>query len=270
MPVFAVVVIASMLVFSASAREFKSYDLKDGKLKVLFSEPLKEADVEVQHLDHYIQMNIKNTKVSTQEPFLDIEHSLLKKVAIFQSTPDTAALRLFVVDGQKVQDVDAKHSMTEGGLLINVPAVPQAETSASAFGASRVDLGKSIQTVGAFSLVLILFGLISVFLKSYLQKKRFLDQSNLRIQSIASKVLGPRQKIELIEIEGQRILIGIAPENITMLGKFERKFDVKQLSGGSQGASVQVQERPTTPRNAQALESVKSMMRRRMSELPNK
>ncbi len=51
------------------------------------------------------------------------------------------------------------------------------------------------------------------------------NKGDLLIKTVSSLYLSPKERIEVIEISGERIVIGIAPGNINFLAKLHRNID---------------------------------------------
>jgi len=79
-------------------------------------------------------------------------------------------------------------------------------------------LSTGFKTVATLCLVL---GLLIVVL--YLMKRLFFlrreKEGNLFIKILTSMALSPKQRIEVIEIMGEKIVVGISPESIRFLTK---------------------------------------------------
>lgn len=73
----------------------------------------------------------------------------------------------------------------------------------------------------AIAMLCLVLGLLIVVL--YLMKRFFFlrrkKEGNLFIKALTSLHLSPKQRIEVIEIMGERIVLGVTPENIRFLTK---------------------------------------------------
>ncbi|NDY97147.1 flagellar biosynthetic protein FliO [Wenzhouxiangella limi] len=71
-------------------------------------------------------------------------------------------------------------------------------------------------TVGMLAVVVLIFGLAwAVRRFSFL--KGFQGDGNNPIRNLAQLSVGPKERVVLIEVEGKRLLIGVAPGRITRL-----------------------------------------------------
>jgi len=88
-------------------------------------------------------------------------------------------------------------------------------------GMSELNLiGTGIKTVAMLSIVLGLLVLVLYLMKRFLFINRG-AKGNLLIKILSSLHLSPKERIEVIEISGERIVLGITPGNITFLTKLD-------------------------------------------------
>jgi len=98
--------------------------------------------------------------------------------------------------------------------------------------------------VGITSFVKMFFGLIIVvsiiFGAGWVSKRLNLVQkftSGYQIKNLATLSLTSREKITLIEVGGQQILIGIAPGQVSRLHSFDEPIEVEDPGNLSEGTS---------------------------------
>jgi flagellar protein FliO/FliZ len=88
-------------------------------------------------------------------------------------------------------------------------------------GMSELNLiGTGLKTVAMLSIVLGLLVLVLYLMKRFLFINRG-AKGNLLIKILSSLHLSPKERIEVIEISGERIVLGITPGNITFLTKLD-------------------------------------------------
>lgn len=75
-----------------------------------------------------------------------------------------------------------------------------------------------LKTMGMLSIVLGLLVLVLYFMKRFLVLRRR-TKGNLLIRSLSSSYLSPKERIEVIEVSGERIVLGITPGRINFLTK---------------------------------------------------
>ena len=88
-------------------------------------------------------------------------------------------------------------------------------------GMSELNLiSTGLRTVAMLSIVLGLLVLVLYLMKRFLFINRG-PKGDLLIKILSSLHLSPKERIEVIEISGERIVLGITPGNITFLTKLE-------------------------------------------------
>ncbi len=225
--------------------------------------------------DHgmFLQITLPNTLVTEPGKFFDGAPPHFPKIAIIQSTPQDAAVRIFTVqpagtvrDSSKteilgnrlIMSLDHKKletllGSTGGGSDVQLvgPPVPPATSSASAEsiidstkirtdiaapslvlkkeakagaltgGGTELGLGDKLTKVALFSgfmfFILICAWVAKPFLK---KKKKLLDKDNnpiLSFETVATMPLNPRQKLMVIQVGNDRILLGVGADSINFL-----------------------------------------------------
>ena len=79
-------------------------------------------------------------------------------------------------------------------------------------------LNTGVRTVAMLFLVLGLLIFVLYFMKRYLFKGRN-PKGSLFIKVVSSLHLSPKERIEVIEVLGERIVLGVTPGNISFLTK---------------------------------------------------
>ena len=92
-------------------------------------------------------------------------------------------------------------------------------------------IGTGLRTVAMLSIVLGLLVLVLYLMKRFLFINRG-AKGDLLIKILSSLHLSPKERIEVIEISGERIVLGITPGNITFLTKLD---DLSKETGESTG-----------------------------------
>ena len=107
-------------------------------------------------------------------------------------------------------------------------------------GISELNLiGTGLKTVAMLAIVLGLLILLLYFMKRFLFVSRGV-KGDLLIKILSSLHLSPKERIEVIEISGERIVLGITPGNITFL----TKLDELQGETGERNGNTKHQEIP--------------------------
>lgn len=92
-----------------------------------------------------------------------------------------------------------------------------------------------IKTLGMLFVVLGFLFMVLVLIKKYFIPKRKV-KGELSINVLSSLHISPKERIEVIEVSGQRIVLGITPGRINLLTKLEG------LSQGKGGKNVSEKE----------------------------
>jgi flagellar protein FliO/FliZ len=92
-------------------------------------------------------------------------------------------------------------------------------------------IGTGLRTVAMLSIVLGLVVLVLYLMRRFLFINRG-AKGDLLIKILSSLHLSPKERIEVIEISGERIVLGITPGNITFLTKLD---DLPGETGESTG-----------------------------------
>jgi flagellar biosynthetic protein FliO len=85
-------------------------------------------------------------------------------------------------------------------------------------------LSTGIKTLAMLFLVLGLLVFVLYFMKRFLLKGRD-SKGNVFIKVVSSLHLSPKERIEVIDVSGERIVLGITPGNISFLTKIKHTED---------------------------------------------
>jgi flagellar biosynthetic protein FliO len=96
-------------------------------------------------------------------------------------------------------------------------------------------INTGIKTIAMLFVVLGFLFLVLVLIKKYLSPKRKV-KGDLAINVLSSLHISPKDRIEVIEVSGQRIVLGITPGRINFLTKLDG------LTKGKNGNNVSEKE----------------------------
>ncbi|MBT8490769.1 MAG: flagellar biosynthetic protein FliO [Deltaproteobacteria bacterium] len=96
-------------------------------------------------------------------------------------------------------------------------------------------INTGIKTIAMLFIVLGLLFLVLVLIKKYFIPKRKV-KGELSINVLSSLHISPKERIEVIEVSGQRIVLGITPGRINFLTKIDG------LTKGKSGKNVSEKE----------------------------
>ena len=99
-------------------------------------------------------------------------------------------------------------------------------------------ISTGLKTVAMLAIVLGLLILLLYFMKRFLFVSRGV-KGDLFIKILSSLHLSPKERIEVIEISGERIVLGITPGNITFLTKLdELQGETGERSGNTKHRKI--------------------------------
>jgi len=96
-------------------------------------------------------------------------------------------------------------------------------------------INTGIKTIAMLSIVLGFLALVLILMKKYLFPKQKV-KGDLFIKVLSSLHISPKERIEVIEVSGQRIVLGITPGRINFLTKLDG------LKQGKNGKNVSGKE----------------------------
>lgn len=107
--------------------------------------------------------------------------------------------------------------------------------------------GSVIKMVTALGIVLSLLFAVVYLVKKYLGKKIGLAGQEQKIRVVTSTYLGPKKSIALVEVAGEKIVVGVTATHISMLTKVGRDEDFgevlkEQLNPGTTNEKVEIQD----------------------------
>jgi flagellar biosynthetic protein FliO len=99
-------------------------------------------------------------------------------------------------------------------------------------------LNTALKTIAMLAIVLGLLVLVLYVMKRFLVLRRGPD-GDLFIKVLSSLHLSPKTKIEVIEVSGERIVLGITPGNISFLTKLDALTgDHKEIDGAREDLKI--------------------------------
>jgi flagellar protein FliO/FliZ len=87
-----------------------------------------------------------------------------------------------------------------------------------------------LKTLGMLSIVLGVLIVVLILMKRFLYRKNGLGDGQL-ITVLSSHHVTPKGRIALVDVAGEKLVIGITPENITRLGRIEESEALARLEG---------------------------------------
>jgi flagellar protein FliO/FliZ len=107
-------------------------------------------------------------------------------------------------------------------------------------GMSELNLiSTGLKTVAMLSIVIGLLILVLYLMKRFLFFSRG-SRGDLLIKILSSLHLSPKERIEVIEVSGEKIVLGITPGNITFLTKLSDVPGKTDENGGGSGNDEEI------------------------------
>lgn len=204
----------------------------------------------------FLQLDLPGTIVPEPGQFLDGAGPIVKKIGVFQLTPSDAGVRFFI-DGDAARAKQATSvELLDKRILLTVDHTKMATTADDVIAATAaaspeekspppsellakkptlgkavlgsavdgMDLrGKLIQVAGFCGVMLVLL-MLALAVRPYLRKKAQLraiaaeaSGGPITMRTLNSLQLAPRQKVSVLQVGDERILLGITGDAVTFL-----------------------------------------------------
>lgn len=202
--------------------------------------------------DNFLQVELHDTYIKPPKQWINVKDGFFKNVFMHQFDNKTVRARFYSASGKAINIQDKIKFSNEGDRIVlqynisgGVPAgstgsVVKSDTQPSASVLKDDVTEKRLipKTSGPpeiygsfFKMILVLGFLVSLLLIVLYVVKRFfwkkiskggVDES---IRVITSAYVGPKKSIALVEVAGERIVVGITNDNISMLTKVNKDME---------------------------------------------
>jgi len=190
----------------------------------------------------FLQVLVPNSITANPGKFIDGSGDVVKKIVTFQSAPNEVSIRLFI-DGDgpaiakqtfvdvlsnrlllTVDDVAPTAAIAATTGVADAPAPNTLAASATEATASTENNNRNLQqkmtsltiySAGALFLLLVVLGLRPLIRRRQQQNSGASEIPTFKTLAVHS--LGPKQKIAVVKVGDQRLLLGITPSNISIL-----------------------------------------------------
>jgi flagellar protein FliO/FliZ len=201
------------------------------------------AKLAIEEHGTFLQVLVPNAITTNPGKFIDGAGAIVKKIVTFQSSPNEVSIRLFIDgDGPTVAKQTFVDSLSNRLLLTiddvgattaiaattanltdtpSASVVPESAVAAAAVTeTSKGDLQKkmtnlTVYSAGALFLLLVVMGLRPLIRRR--QQQNTGPSEIPAFKTLAVHSLGPKQKIAVVKVGEQRLLLGITPSNISIL-----------------------------------------------------
>ncbi len=241
-----------------------------------FNEPVSERVFDLKEQDGFFQITMPNTLVLENNKFYDGKAPFLKKIAVYQVSPNSAVARIYVgaYDLSKSTKAILKTTMTGKNAVVRLPLsifhkdviTPASTHEAPAKSPTLLlgdhDLEFYIQRLGIFSILFFasIFSFLS--LKRFQKNKVFkaAGDGNFKMKTLSQLVLSPRQKLCLIQVGSEQILIAVSPDQVTLMTRLANPDAPKNLAIAETDGTDHRRKISTYKRPEKFLDSLKQTM----------
>ncbi|QSX32715.1 flagellar biosynthetic protein FliO [Shewanella avicenniae] len=89
----------------------------------------------------------------------------------------------------------------------------------------------------------LIFVLLLIFLLAYAVKRlNLVTGNNAAIKVKAQSALGPKERVVLIELDGQQYLLGVTSQQVTLLDKYDSPVNIETTSFSQKLKQVRAQQ----------------------------
>ena len=276
-------------------------DDQSSLVSILFDKGIPTQKVQFEEHGTFIQIKIPNTLVLESGKFYDGNSPYFRKIATFQIDDITAGIRLFAtqetksiigslsseylndrllihLDHKTVKPVHIDDSPPVSEIIarttvrkdIEDPAKKVERSLAASESPPNLDeLKEKLSYIAAISAVfLVIFGLFVVFKRIVVKKNELpSDIPITTMKTLASYPLAPKQKLTLIQVGHQKILLGVSPDSISYLTTIEEN----QPTGNIQNHMVnQTRAQFLQEPNSSVTQPIRSSTQKKLEPLPKK
>lgn len=210
--------------------------------------------------EEFVQIELNNTSVIPPKQWINVKDGFFKNIFVYQFDEKTVRARFYTIGNaanlqEKIKFTTENDSIVltygiSGGpsavsVAHNVQGVARAEHSdnkADNNADTHSDTGvlaagvKEDAIYGSFiKMLIVLVILIALLLvvlyvvKKFLWKKIGKGGQEDGIRVITSAYVGPKKSIALVEVAGERIVVGITSDNISMLTKVSKDMEFHEV-----------------------------------------
>jgi flagellar biogenesis protein FliO len=250
--------------------------------------------IDIQDHGTFLQIPLPGTIAPNPGQFFEGNSPIIKKIAVFQTTPTETALRLFltedaalvksatdavIMDTRLVITTDhrqLKKLMSQLPLKIDKNAeigptdsllgdskplptatpVPKSEIAQGSLTKNAgINYKDKLVEITVFSGILLILVIFAISLKPLMRKRQMLIQgdSYVPMKLLSNLALAPRQKLSLVQVGNEQILLSISPDKvefISRIGETPRGSNQQQFQQPQAQVQKQIARpsaRPATP-----------------------
>ena len=213
---------------------FSDTNEKISTITLSFTEKPSYSNIVVEDQKSFLQVRLPNTKTHNPGYFFESKSKLVEKIVTYQTNKFDTILRFYT----NIKTSDLKNAIDAEVLnsnlifsidhsLIGEHQVISSETITTlspTIGGQNLEknsfnLNQKLQELGYLSLLLFLLFAISLFIRYKMRHKRNIGQKyeNFEMKIINQLSLSYKQKMAVVQVGNQTILVSITPDNINLM-----------------------------------------------------
>ncbi|MBI2602476.1 MAG: flagellar biosynthetic protein FliO [Deltaproteobacteria bacterium] len=197
-------------------------------VNIFFSTPLDSPHPSVETYDGFIQVTLKNTITAEPGKFFEGSGSFVKKVSSFQVSPTDSLVRIFSSPIKKDIKDAIETSVAQNKLSIvmknsifhtDAPGPIAANADSPQAKVEPFDINTYLRRAGLFSLLFFLLVLGFFTLRRFRRNQSLnkLTEPLVEMKTLNQLHLSPKQKLTLVQVGKEQILLAISPENVSFI-----------------------------------------------------
>jgi len=208
-----------------------------------FNQDFVDAKLAFEAHGSFLQLKLPSTFVPKSGEFVDLKSPYFTKAVAFQSGSEEGAVRIFVkgkaedylkstvadILGKKVIVTLDHQTLNGGDKVVALPDEKSEEKKDAAaltgFGGFDQSLKSKMAGVAIFCTVM-LVALVLLFLARPFIRKRFkakTQRSGTDMETLSIHPISPKQKLTLVKVGGEKILLAVSPESVSYIKTIEEK-----------------------------------------------
>jgi len=226
--------------------------------------------------DHgsFLQLTLKNTQTLHPGSFYDSKNPLIEKIVLLQSDISTSLLRIYVSKMAGKVKKSSKINIFPNRLLISIDSKLQNNLTISSYKSAKIinqttntqkkedNLYRYFRKISYYIAILSVVVIFGFFIRPFLRMRRSRVHTHGSImKTLGSMHLNQKQKLAIVEVDGEKILLAISPDNVSYIKSIGQHTRTSPLNA--------IQPNPP-PRPTKSIPRRKVLSSKKLSQLPNK
>ena len=219
-----------------------------GKPEIDFVFDGTPGEFDTSYHDDFIQVELPDTSVNPTKQWINVKNEFFRNIFVYQFDDNTVRARLYTngnavklkdrIKLSKESDKIVLQYNISGGVsaasgIIPLPSVLKDEAKGkhlipNASGPPEI-YGSFFKMILVLGVLIALLLIVLYVVKRFLLKKTGKGGQDQSIKVITSAYVGPKKTIALVEVAGERIVVGITSDNISMLTKLNKDMEFNEV-----------------------------------------